>query len=163
VIRLPSPREIFPVYPAVLVTCGKNNIISVGMCIGVSFEPPLIAVSIGHTRYSNELIRKGREFAVNIPVRGMEQKIKICGSCSGKDTDKFEKANLKMKKAKKISVPLIEECPVNIECKVVDEIEAGDHTIFIGKIVETHAKEGYDPAQSLVYKGGVFYSLSPCG
>lgn len=156
-------RAYAPVYPVVLVTCTQknDNIIPVGMCNLVSFSPPLIMISVGHTRYSHQIIKDSREFVVNIPTPKIAQKVQLCGSASGRDTDKFSKVGLTREKAEKVKAPLIKECPVNLECKVVNEVEAGDHTLFIGEVLAIHAEESLGPSDSLVYKGGTFYSVKP--
>jgi flavin reductase (DIM6/NTAB) family NADH-FMN oxidoreductase RutF len=77
----------------------------------------------------------------------------ICGTKSGRRVDKFEASNLTREKAEKISAPMISECPVNIECVKVKELEAGDHTWFIGEIVAARMKEGYNKLDSLLYWG----------
>lgn len=171
--RKRSPEEArayAPLYPAVLVSCARAaegaqvqadilpNIISIGMCTLVSFSPPLIMISVGKTRYSNNIIRDSGEFVVNIPTPELEKKVRFCGSTSGRDTDKFSESGLTKEKAEKVKAPLIKECPVNIECTVVNEVEAGDHTLFIGEVAALHAEESFSHSESLLYKGGVFYS-----
>lgn len=61
------------------------------------------------------------------------------GSHSGKDEDKFAKLNIKVEEGIKVNAPLLADCPVNIECKVVDSIVTGSHEMFVGKIEYVHA------------------------
>lgn len=136
-------------YPAglVLVTSadanGKANIITAAWCCPLSFDPPMVGVSIGKTRYSHQLIGKGKEFVLNTPGEGMETAVMVCGTTSGRNVDKFAEAKLTAEKAKFVKSPLIAECISSIECKVEKEIDCGDHTFFIGSVVAVHKrKEG---------------------
>lgn len=131
--------------PTVLITSilrDKINVMTAAWQMPVSFKPALVAVSIGHQRFSHELIVKSREFVVNIPHAGMMKEVLCCGSQSGKDIDKFNVCKLSPVKAQKVKAPLIDECIGNIECKLYSIHEAGDHTIFVGEVVAASVKEG---------------------
>jgi flavin reductase (DIM6/NTAB) family NADH-FMN oxidoreductase RutF len=78
--------------------------------------------------------------------------VHICGKKSGRDVDKFKLAKLTPKKGVKVNAPLIEESPVSIECKVVKEVEAGDHVWFIGEVLAAHVREGYKWSDGLLFK-----------
>lgn len=125
-----------------LVSCvdknGIPNVITIAWFMRTSFEPPLIAISIGHKRYSHQLIKDTKEFVIAFPKQNMKEIAIYCGSKSGRDVNKIKDAKIKTRKAKKIRPPLIEGCTVNFECKVINELETGDHTIFIGEIVAAH-------------------------
>jgi len=71
----------------------------------------------------------------------MKEKVLLVGSRSGKDIDKFPEFGLTPLPADVVKPPLINECPINIECKLVDEFDAGDHTLFVGEAVATHLSE----------------------
>ncbi len=149
-------EDAFSGFPVVLATVGgeKDNIITLAMCHMFSFKPAYIGVGIAPRRFSYGLLRKSKDFAVNIPSRKMLKAVEICGSKSGREVDKFEAAGLIKEKAERISAPLIAECPVNIECIKVKEVEVGDHTWFIGEIVAARMDEGYDRyADMLLYWG----------
>lgn len=131
--------------PTVLITSKareKINIMTVAWQMPVSFKPMLVAIAIGHERFSHKLILESQEFAINIPHLEMLKDVLCCGTQSGKDIDKFNVCNLTPVKAQKIKAPLIEECIGNIECKLYSTHEAGDHTIFVGEVVATSVKEG---------------------
>lgn len=135
--------EIALLYPrqTILVTTnleGKDNIITLDWAMPVSFEPCLIAISVAPQRFSSNMLKGSKEFVVAIPTPEMEEAVLYCGSHSGKDTDKFKETGLTKQKAEKISAPLIKEAGANIECRLVDTIEAGDHSIFIGEILKVH-------------------------
>lgn len=127
-------------YPrmVVLITSyykGKDNVMTVAWHTPLSFNPPLFGILVGKTRFSHMLIKKSKEFGVNFINKKLEKQMLICGTISGKTKDKFKEAKLTRKKAKFISTPLIKEAVAWFECKVVKEIEIGDHTLFVGKIL----------------------------
>lgn len=148
-------QDCFSGFPVVLGTVGgsKDNIITLAMCHVFSFKPLLLGVGIGHRRFSYGLFLKSRDFAVNIPDKKMLKSVQICGSKSGRNVDKFEIAGLTREKADKIGSPLVAECPVNIECVKVNQVEAGDHTWFIGEVVAARRDASYTTKDMLLYWG----------
>lgn len=154
-------EDAFSGFPVVLGTVSgeKDNIITLAMCHVFSFKPPYIGVGIGPKRYSFGLFRASKDFAVNIPSKKMLKAIEICGSKSGRRVDKFEASGLTKEKAEKISAPLIAECPVNIECVKVNEVEAGDHTWFIGEVVAARADQKYDRNKDMLLYWGEYRTI----
>ena len=131
--------------PVVLVTTvgrdGRPNIMSAAWITPVSSAPPLIAMSIGPDRYSHSLIEENGEFVVNIPSRGLVKEVEYCGRVSGKNLDKFKAAKLTAEPAKRVKAPIIKECIGHLECRIVNSIAAGDHTVFIGEVLAAYADE----------------------
>ncbi len=113
---------------------GKPNVMPAGWCMRCSFDPPLIAVSIGKTRYTHSLLKKSKEFVIAVPNKELIDLVKFTGSCSGRDVDKFKEAEIETAKGKG-SVSLIKKATLNLECEKYNECDSGDHTIFIGKII----------------------------
>ncbi len=150
-----SATDCFSGFPVVLGTVSgdRDNIITLAMCHVFSFKPPLVGVGIGHKRFSYGLFKAADDFAVNVPDRSLLKAVELCGSRSGRSVDKFEAAGLTREKASRVSAPLIGECPVNLECVKVDEVETGDHVWFIGEVVAARASEGYDRNDLLLYWG----------
>lgn len=149
-------QDAFSGFPVVLGTVQgekKDNVITLALCHAFSFSPPLIGVGIAPERFSFGLFKAGKDFAVNIPDASMLRAVKICGAKSGRDVDKFDAAGLTRETAELVSAPLIEECPVNIECVKTHEIETGDHVWFVGEIVAARRREDYDPKKMLLYWG----------
>lgn len=146
-----------PSFPVVFVTVEKNIMVA-GAFHFYSFNPPSVMVGIKPEKYTYELISQKREFVINIPTGDQLDAIKICGSLSGRDEkNKYEKANLTPKKGNKIASYLIEECPVNLECKVVHQIAyAGSHKWFIGEVQEVHIKSSYVRDDALMFWLGQF-------
>ena len=145
----------FPIRPVYLVSMKHEtvqNIISIGMFAVFSGKPLLVGIGVAPSRYSFDLIRKSREFVVNAVDEKLTDAVEICGEKSGRDIDKFQAAALTPTKALKVNAPLIEESPVSIECKVIKEVEAGDHVWFIGEVLAAHLREGYDWKDGILLK-----------
>jgi flavin reductase (DIM6/NTAB) family NADH-FMN oxidoreductase RutF len=131
--------------PTVLITSKvgeKINIMTVAWQMPVSFKPMLVAIAIGHERFSHKLILESREFVINIPYIEMIKEVLCCGTKSGKDIDKFKACGLTPIKAQKVGAPLVKECIGNIECSLYYTHEAGDHTIFVGEVLAASVKKG---------------------
>jgi len=124
---------------------GKPNIITLGWNMPTSFKPPMVAISVGLTRYSHKLISESGEFVLAFPSEGMEDALLFCGTHSGRDVDKFKATGLTPIKAKYVKPPLIAEATVNMECRVVGSIRTGDHTIFVGEILTAYISDEDKP------------------
>jgi flavin reductase (DIM6/NTAB) family NADH-FMN oxidoreductase RutF len=156
-----SAEDAFSGFPVVLATVSgkKDNVITLAMCHVFSFRPPLIGIGVGPKRYSHGLLKAGKDFAVNVPSKALLEAVEICGSKSGRRVDKFRAAGLTKEKAKKISAPLIAECPVNIECVKVKELDTGDHTWFIGEVVAARADPSYDRNRDMLLYWGDYRTV----
>ena len=135
-IELGSP------YPYTLVVTidkkGKADIMGVSWWTVCSWEPPMIAIAIGKPRYTHECIEYCKEFVICFPSEGQEKSAWLCGQVSGRDVDKFEKTGFRQIPAKVVKPPLIEDSTVAYECKVVEKLNTGDHTLYVGKVVAMH-------------------------
>jgi flavin reductase (DIM6/NTAB) family NADH-FMN oxidoreductase RutF len=157
----------------VLVSCvgktGKPNIITLAWAMPTSINPPLVAISIAPKRHSHTLIEETKEFVVNIPTMKILKETLFCGRRSGRNYDKFKEASLTPLPAKKVKPPIIKECVAHLECKLHSQFEAGDHTIFVGEIVEAYAnketftnKYDLEKAKMIFHLGGNdFATLEP--
>jgi len=114
----------------------KDNIFAVSWHTPVSFDPPLYAISVGKKRHSLELISKGKSFVVNFMPYSMKKETLLAGRVSGEHINKFEKIGLESEEAEAIDCPRVKNALAYLECEVVQEIEAGDHIIFIGKALK---------------------------
>jgi len=117
--------------PVVLVTTNdgkKNNIMTISWTMVMGFTP-IFAITTGPWNYSFAALRKTKECVISIPTVDMLDKVIGIGTCSGADTDKFEKFMLTPLKGKNVKAPLIKECLANIECKVIDIVEK--HNIIV--------------------------------
>ncbi|MDD2970124.1 MAG: flavin reductase family protein [Lachnospiraceae bacterium] len=137
---------LYPV-PAVMVSCQreneKPNIITLAWAGTISSDPAMLSVSIRKERYSYDIIKETGEFVVNLVTKDTVFATDFCGVRSGKDLDKFKETGLTPIASKYIMAPSIDECPVNIECKVTDVIPLGTHDMFIAKVVGVTVEEKY--------------------
>ena len=120
--------------PVVLVTTHdgkKNNIMTISWTMVVDFTP-IFAMTTGPWNYSFSALRKTKECVIAIPTVDMLDKVVGVGTCSGADTDKFEKFMLTPVKGKHVKAPLIKECMANIECKVVDIVKKHNIVVLEG-------------------------------
>jgi flavin reductase (DIM6/NTAB) family NADH-FMN oxidoreductase RutF len=141
-----EPMTALTPLPAVMVTCQRPgetaNIITIAW-IGIACsEPPMLSISIRKSRYSYDIIKSTGEFVVNIPNRELAGATDLCGIVSGRDYDKFKLTGLTRAPASKVRVPMIEECPINLECQTRTVLELGSHDMFVAEIVATHIDEG---------------------
>jgi len=141
---------------------GKPDVMPAGWAMVSSHSPPMFAVSVGHGRYTHTLIRNQREFVVAFPGPGLEEAIEYTGSCSGRDVeDKVGKSGLELQTAVHVGAPLMSGCVVNLECTLAGELEAGDHTVFLGKVVAAHVAD--EVKDRLVNFAGEFAVAAPAG
>jgi flavin reductase (DIM6/NTAB) family NADH-FMN oxidoreductase RutF len=143
--RLGPTTNLFPM-PAVLVAVktGENsaNILTVAWCGIVGGNPPMIALEIGSNHYSTPFIEREGCFTVNVPRSGQVAGVDYCGLVSGAtDPDKPATCGWTMVNATQISAPLIAECPLNLECRVVKKVGTGGGTFYLAEILETHVDE----------------------
>ena len=134
--------ELGSPYPYVLAVTldkqGKTNIIGVGWWTFVSWNPPMIAISIGKSRYSHDCLDHCPEFTLCFPTEDQRDGAWLCGKKSGRGTDKFTAAGFTPLPAKIVKPPLIEGSTVAYECQVTTTIDAGDHTLYLGNVVAIH-------------------------
>ena len=142
-VQLGPSDILFPV-PAALIVSGSGNKANIMTCawIGIlSSSPPTLAISLQKNRYSLGLIRESGEFSVNLPTASQFKEVDYCGLVSGKKRNKFADAGFTPVDSAKISTPIIEECPYNIECKMCLEIELDKWIVIHGEILETHVDQ----------------------
>jgi flavin reductase (DIM6/NTAB) family NADH-FMN oxidoreductase RutF len=138
-------RPAYP-SPAALVTSisadGRPNIITLGEVFNISIgEPVILGIAIAKPRYSHQLISATREYVVNFPTARMVEIVDRCGTVSGRDVDKFAAFGLTPVPGTKVRPPLIAECPLNVECRVLGIQEIGDHDLFLGEALAQHVAE----------------------
>lgn len=133
---------LYPV-PVVLVTCGieKPNIITLAWVGTVCSDPPMVGIAVRPSRYSHGLIQESGEFVINVPGEDLLEAADRCGHVSGADVDKFSAFGLTTEPASVVKTPLIAECHVNMECKVVQTLSLGAHDLFLGEVVAVHVDE----------------------
>lgn len=98
----------------------KTNVLTIGWgSIGFAWRKPVFMAMIRTSRYSHELVEGSGEFTISIPFGDMRDQLALCGSRSGRDTDKFAAAGLKLAASEKIQTPVIDIPGLHYECKVV--------------------------------------------
>ncbi len=129
--------------PKVLISCrgknGENNALAVAYCSNCSYDPPMVMVGIVPSRHSHHLIKESGCFVVNLVPSDMKETFDYLGSVSGRHEDKLRTCKATLAEAELISAPMLADCPVNIECTIVDSILTGSHEMFVGKIERVHA------------------------
>ncbi len=117
---------------------GKANPITLGWTMIVSGNPPMMAIAVAKTHYSIEAITHSKCFTIAFPSSDMAEAALFFGSKSGRDTDKFAEFDCKTEPAKAIDSVLLTYAVANFECTLESQMHAGDHIIFVGKVVSSH-------------------------
>jgi len=124
--------------PVVLVTTTdgkKDNVMTISWTMVMDFTPRF-AITTGPWNYSFATLRKTKECVISIPTVDLIDTVVGVGTCSGADTDKFEKFMLTPVKGENVKAPLIKECLANIECKVIDIIRK--HNIIVLDVIAAY-------------------------
>ena len=133
--------------PQTIVSCrdkeGRNNALVVGFTANVSLDPVMVIVGIVPSRFSHHMVKESGAFVINLPKKSFQKEYAYLGSKSGRDGDKFAALDLKWENAEYVDAPILSDCPVSIECSVVDSIQPGTHELFIGKVEAVHVDEEY--------------------
>jgi flavin reductase (DIM6/NTAB) family NADH-FMN oxidoreductase RutF len=127
--------------PAILVGTyidGKPNFLTISWAGITSADPPTMSIAVRNIRYSLKGIQENRQFSVNVPSANMVKETDYCGIVSGSKSDKARECGFKVFYGELNRAPLIEQCPINIECEVLQIVPLGDHSLVIGKIVESY-------------------------
>ena len=133
--------------PAVMVSCanaaGERDIVTVAWAGTVCTNPPMLSISLRPERHSYHIIRESSEFVVNLVTSRLQRACDWCGVRSGRDYDKWAECCLTAAPSAKLELaPVIEESPVNIECRVRDVLELGSHHLFLADVLAVQVEEG---------------------
>lgn len=159
--------------PVVMVSCGSTldeyNIITVAWAGTVNSDPPVCAVSIRPERHSYGIIKQSGAFVINLVDKRLTPYADWCGVRSGRKYNKFLETGLTPVRATMVNAPMIEESPVNLECKVTQVIPLGSHDLFLAEVVAVHVNEKlFSPktdaidlkrANLVAYSHGHYYTL----
>lgn len=158
--------------PAVLVSCGTaewSNIVTLAWVGTLCSNPPLIGIGLRPSRYSYRLIREIGEFVVNIPRADQTELVDLCGTVSGRDVDKWAACRFARGPARKVRVPVIAQCPVNIECRVRQTLALGTHDLFIGEVIAVQVDENvlgdhglldFGKARPMAFLNGEYWAIN---
>ena len=137
--------------PPVMVTVGdmeSSNIITIGWTGILSTIPPRTYISVRPERQSYKMLKATGEFVINLTTAKQAKIVDYVGIYTGAKVDKFAKTGLHKKTAREVACPIIAECPLALECKVVDIIPQGTHDLFLAEVV------GIDVEESLLNEEG---------
>ena len=156
-----EPAKKFVTNVGLVTSSGPHgdNIMSAEWTHQVSYQPGLILISLKTTEATYENIIKSKEFGVNLSAQDQNVLASVAGGSSGKNVDKIgvlKELGFKFVKARKINALMVEGAALNVECKLANKIEAGDHVAFIGEAVEVYSATEKEP---LVYHGQKFWKF----
>lgn len=140
-MRIDNNASIYPM-PVVLagaVVGGRANFLAVGWISRVNYRPPMLAMALNKTHYTNGGIREHKEFSVNVPGLNLLEKVDYCGLVSGREADKSKLFDVFYGTLR--SAPLIRECPLSLACTLVEVVSLPSNDLFTGEIVEAYAEE----------------------
>ncbi len=140
-MRIDNNVSIYPM-PVVLagaVVGGQANFLAVGWISRVNSRPPMLAIALNKTHYTNGGIHEHKEFSVNVPGVDLLEKVDYCGLVSGKEADKSKLFDVFYGKLR--GAPLIRECSLCLACTLVGVVPLPSNDLFIGEIVEAYAEE----------------------
>lgn len=149
---------------------GQPNLMMASWAGIVSKTPATMAVSLHHDRKTYANIMANKIFSVNSVPSSMAVAADACGLASGHKIDKQALTSMTLSPGSIDGVLLVDDAPLNVECRFVRELELGDYRLVMGEILEIHACEDafdekgnadakvFDP---LVYLGGLreYWSL----
>ena len=119
----------------------KDNIMTLSWHTPLSQDPELYGILVSKNRFSYQVIKKSQVFVVNFMSTRHQEDVLYCGRNTGQVVDKFKETSFAKKEAKSIDCPVIEEAIANLECEVQEEIELGDHVMFVGRVVKKNEKD----------------------
>lgn len=159
-LRLSEVYRLLEPGPVVMVTTAgpeRANIMTMSWHMMMEFEPPLLGCVISARNYSFGLLKATKECVINIPTVELAKKVVACGNTSGRKVDKFKTFGLTPCASSSVKVPRIEECYVNLECKVVDMQMVAKYNMFILKVVKAWIDRSVKQPRTIHHAGkGLF-------
>jgi flavin reductase (DIM6/NTAB) family NADH-FMN oxidoreductase RutF len=138
---------------------GKPNYITIGLIGWLCYD--VMSISVGHAQHSKAGLLENGTFSINQPTAGLVKELDYCGLASGRKADKaalFDTFYGELETA-----PMIGECPINIECRIVQTLHRKIHAVFLGEVVAVHADEAvlHEGVPNLAKIGPIFYAPDP--
>jgi flavin reductase (DIM6/NTAB) family NADH-FMN oxidoreductase RutF len=136
-LAMPCPVWLVGTYD----DAGKANFMTIawgGICCS---QPPCVTVSLRRATHSYGAIETRKAFTVNIPSVAQVAEADYGGIVSGRDTDKFAACGWTAVRSELVDAPYIAETPLVVECRLLQTLEIGLHTQFVGEIVDVKADE----------------------
>jgi flavin reductase (DIM6/NTAB) family NADH-FMN oxidoreductase RutF len=141
--------DLLPPYPIVLVTT-RTNVLTVNQVMYFTFKPLRLGVAIAHARYTYSFLQEENEFVINVPDASLVNAVKVCGSLSGRDGDKFEAAGLGIEPSSQVHAVSIVQCAAHIECRIERTIPFEHRDWFIGQVVVARKRQGHNSTSALM-------------
>lgn len=157
--------------PPVLVSCGtseKPNVLTIAWTGILNSQPPVTYISVRPERYSYGIIKESGEFVINLATQELVRAVDYCGVKSGIKCDKLKDTGLTVSPCESVGAPMIDQCPLSLECKVRQIIKLGTHDMFMADIVGVNAAAELlddngrlclDRANLIAYSHGEYFSL----
>lgn len=104
------------------VTDGEvTNTMTIGWGnIGIIWSKPIFMIAVRYSRYTYDILEKAKDFTISVPInKNLKKELAYCGTYSGKDVDKFKECNLILRDGLSVNSPVIENCELHYECKIV--------------------------------------------
>ena len=159
-LALPKVYGFLEPGPVLLLTTahkGECNVTTMSWHTMMEFEPPLVGCVVSKNDFSFAALNSTRQCALNIPTAELAAQVVACGNSSGKQVDKFTKFGLTPAPASMIAAPLIAECYVNLECRVVDTRLKNRYNFFVLEVVKAWIDRTHKNPRTLHHRGyGVF-------
>ncbi len=134
-----GPEPLIMPMPAVIIGANvgeKPNFMVASWCGIAGFKPPAVTVALNKARHTLKGIKETGTFSVNIASCEIIRKADYCGIYSGKKRDKSKIFSFFYGESK--TAPLVDECPINLECKVLHSLDMKTHFLIVGEIIETY-------------------------
>jgi len=148
--------------PVVLLTTsfqGRPNVMTLSWLTMMEFTP-LVGCIVSDANYSFAALKKTKECVINIPTANLIKKVVAVGNSSGEHLDKFEKFKLTPLPATQVAAPLIAECFVNLECRVVDMRLVNKYNFFILEVVQAWSSPVKKPLRTIHYRRNSHFMIS---
>lgn len=157
--------------PPVMVSVGdmeNANIITIGWTGILSTIPPRTYISVRPQRHSYGILKEKKEFVINLTTSKQARVVDYVGIYTGAKVDKFKECSLTKVESKEVSAPTIGECPISLECRVIEIIPMGTHDVFIADIVSVSCDDSvidekgkirFDKADLMAYAHGEYFAL----
>jgi len=145
VLNVPREKAYRLLHPKLVVVIsssdeyGRGNVMTAAWAMPVSSAPPMVVVAISPKRLTYEYVKSSKEFVINVPSIDLIDQVRYFGSVSGKEENKLSRA--KVGNGRRVKAPILLDSIAWLECKVTNEVEAGDHVLFIAEVIEAYVKK----------------------
>lgn len=142
--------------PVIMITTAHNervNVMPMSWHMMIDFDPPLVGFVMSDRNYSFELLKAAGECVICIPTLEIAEKVVGCGNTSGAKTDKFAEFGLTRMPAAMVGAPLIEDCRVNLECRVLDTSLVPRFDLFVVEVVKAWINPALENSRTIHHLG----------